>query len=97
MYPLHFHSDTPGVHEPLLLYDTDSAPARYDLNCEISINQHNLHPKGNTSILLEQKAKKINHPDLAEQLMRCPRLFPLSTSTYTEVVALCICPGYLAG
>lgn len=87
MYPLHFHSDNPGVHEPLLLYNMGSAPARCDLNCEISINQHNLHPKGSTSILLKQKAKKRNHADLAEQFMRCPRLFPLSTSTDTEVVA----------
>lgn len=97
MYPQYFHSDTSGVRKSLLLYYTGSAPARCDLNHEISINQHSLHPKRKTFILLKQKAKKRNHPDLAEQLMRCPRLFPLSTSTYTEVVALCTSPGYLAG
>lgn len=48
-YLLNLDSDIPGVRESLLVYITDSAPAKCHLNSELSTNQRKLPPKGNTS------------------------------------------------
>lgn len=69
-YPLNLDFDIPGMNESLLVSIMDSTPARCDLNCELSIHQHKLPPKGNIVTSLYKKSQMRSHPDLAEQL--CP-------------------------